>query len=211
MGHEPNGEHAEPVPQRSVLSDDGLPAARDAGERQLLVAAAGGEPAAVRWLLDEVAPIVYGFVFARVGGDEVAAEDILQETLLEAVRSAAGFRGESSVSTWMCTIARRRLARHYEAERRVELARQSLQLVHAPALGDESGAEAGYERQDEVVRALGRLPALQRQVLVLKYIEDLPVQEIAAQVRKSRVQVQSLLQRGREGLRRQLAPGAGGG
>jgi len=154
---------------------------------------------------------VYGFVFARVGGDEVAAEDILQETLLEAVRSAAGFRGESSVSTWMCTIARRRLARHYEAERRVELARQSLQLVHAPALGDESGAEAGYERQDEVVRALGRLPALQRQVLVLKYIEDLPVQEIAAQVRKSRVQVQSLLQRGREGLRRQLAPGAGGG
>jgi RNA polymerase sigma-70 factor (ECF subfamily) len=184
--------------------------AHDAGEGRLLVAAAGGEPAAVRWLLDEVAPVVYGFVFARVGGDQAAAEDILQETLLEAVRSAGGFRGESALSTWMCAIARRRLARHYESERRAELARRSLQLVDSGPAAIDASAEEDYERQDEVVRALGRLPALQRQVLVLKYIEDLPVQEIAVHVRKSPVQVQSLLQRGREGLRRQLAMEAEG-
>jgi RNA polymerase sigma-70 factor (ECF subfamily) len=194
------------------LSQDGPELARVAGERQLLVAAAGGERAAVRWLLDEVAPVVYGFVFARVGGDQSVAEDILQETLLEAVRSASGFRGESSASTWMCTIAKRRLARYYESERRAEAARKSLQLVEpaVPVAGaqDGSGVELGYERQDEVVRALGALPALQRQVLVLKYIEDLSVQEIAELLKKSRVQVQSLLQRGREGLRRHLAAGA---
>lgn len=183
---------------------------KDSGERELLLAAAGAEPAAVRWLLDEVAPVVYGFVFPRVGGDQAAAEDILQETLLEAVRSARGFRAESALSTWMCTIARRRLARHYESERRSELTRQSLQLVKAASSAEESAAEADYERQDEVVRALGQLPALQRQVLVLKYIEDLSVQEIAVQVKKSRVQVQSLLQRGREGLRRQLTVEAEG-
>lgn len=183
---------------------------KDSGERELLLAATGAEPAAVRWLLDEVAPVVYGFVFPRVGGDQAAAEDILQETLLEAVRSAGGFRAESALSTWMCTIARRRLARHYEAERRSELTRQSLQLVKAASSAEESAAEADYERQDEVVRALGQLPALQRQVLVLKYIEDLSVQEIAVQVKKSRVQVQSLLQRGREGLRRQLTVEAEG-
>ncbi len=60
------------------------------------------------------------------------------------------------------------------------------------------------ERQDEVVRALGRLPALQRQVLVLKYLEDMSVIDIAGQLDRSRVQVQSLLQRGRDGLRREL-------
>jgi RNA polymerase sigma-70 factor (ECF subfamily) len=192
------------------LQPEGPEAAGDAGDRQLLVAAAGGEPAAVRWLLDDVAPIVYGFVYARVGGDQAAAEDILQETLLEAVRSAGSFRGESSVSTWMCTIARRRLARHYESERRAELARQSLQLVEPGAAQAGGESESDYERQDEILRALGRLPALQRQVLVLKYIEDLSVQEIAEQVKKSRVQVQSLLQRGRDGLRRQLVIGAEG-
>ena len=179
------------------------------GEKQLLVAAAAGEPAAVRWLLDEVAPVVYGFVFARVAGDQAVAEDLLQETLLEAVRSAGGFRGESALSTWMCSIARRRLARHYERERRAEVARRSFHLVGGTTTASTESAEADFERQDEVVRALGHLPALQRQVLVFKYLEDMSVQEIAERVNRSRVQVQSLLQRGRDGLRRQLLGGEG--
>jgi len=172
-------------------------------EVALLSAAASGSAGAVRWLLDEVAPVVYGFLFARVGGDEQAAQDLLQETLMEAVRGASSFRGEAAASTWLCAIARRRLARFYEAERKAELARSALRLVDGlSGAGPEETAR--LERQDEVVRALGRLPVLQRQVLVLKYIEDLSVQEIADQVGRSRVQVQSLLQRGREGLRRQL-------
>ena len=64
-----------------------------ASEAELLAAAAAGEHEALRWLLDDVAPVVYGFLFARVGGDEAAAEDLLQETLLEAVRGARGFPG----------------------------------------------------------------------------------------------------------------------
>ena len=59
-------------------------------------------------------------------------------------------------------------------------------------------------RRDEVAQALGRLPALHRQVLLLKYLDGLAVQEIAVQVDRTRVQVQSLLQRAREGLRREL-------
>ena len=171
-----------------------------------LVAAAAGDGEALRWLLDEVAPVVYGYLYARVGGDQPAAEDLLQETLLEAVRGASAFRGESAASTWMCAIARRRLSRHYEAERRREAARRSLRLVKGGQLAgpERDPAEVLAERQDEVVRALGCLPALQRQVLVLKYLEGMPVLEIAHQVNRSRIQVQSLLQRGRDGLRRQL-------
>ncbi|HTV12720.1 MAG TPA: RNA polymerase sigma factor [Acidimicrobiales bacterium] len=176
-----------------------------ATERELLLAAAAGVPEAVRWLLDEVAPVVYGFVFARVGGAQPVAEDLLQETLLEAVKSARSFRGDSVLTTWMCAIARRRLARYYESERRAEVARHSLRLVEEGNGGDEEASVAEtVERQDEVVRALGKLPALQRQVLVLKYLEGMSVQDIAGQVNRSRVQVQSLLQRGRDGLRRQL-------
>jgi RNA polymerase sigma-70 factor, ECF subfamily len=189
--------------QATTGADDG-PAPLD-GERELLAAAAGGDPEAVRWLLDEVAPVVFGFLFARVGGDEAAAEDLLQDTLLEAVRGAAAFRAEASASTWMCAIARRRLARHYESERKAEVARRSLSLVHnGPVTAGPGPGDDVLERQDEVVRALGRLPAMQRQVLVLKYMEDMSVVAIAEQVNRSRVQVQSLLQRGREGLRREL-------
>ena len=180
------------------------PSGVEASDVALLQGAAGGDPEAVRRLLDEVAPIVHGYLYARVGGDRTTAEDLLQETLLEAVRSAASYRGEAALSTWLCAIARRRLARHYERERRAEVARSGLRAV--PGDDGDPDTEA-LERRDEVVRALGRMPATHRQVLVLKYLDGLPVARIAAELGRSPVQVQSMLQRAREGLRRELEDG----
>lgn len=171
------------------------------GQTGLLRGVVDQDPVAVRRFLDEVAPVVYGFIFARVGGDQPTAEDLLQETLLEAVRSADGFRGHSALSTWLCAIARRRLARHYEAERRADTARAGLHLVEEA--GDEPALEVAEDR-DEVIRALGRLSPLHRQVLILKYLDGCSVEQVAAQTGRTPVQVQSLLQRARDGLRRVL-------
>ena len=176
-------------------------------ESALLSGAAGGDPDAVRAFIDTVGPIVYGFVFARVGGDEPAAQDLLQETLIESLRSAPTFRGDASLRTWVCAIARRRLARHYEAERRQAVAESGLSLLGglgglAPGAGQGAGDE--FDRRDEIVRALGRLPAVHRQVLVLKYLDELSVSAIADELGRSPVQIQSLLQRARDGLRRAL-------
>ena len=55
----------------------------------------------------------------------------------------------------------------------------------------------------------GAFPASQRQVLVAKYLDDQSVEQIAADTGRTRAQVQSLLQRGRDGLRRQLGAGDG--
>ena len=172
-------------------------------ESALLAGAAGGDPDAVRALIDSIGPVVYGFVFARVGGNEPAAQDLLQETLIEALRSAPTFRGDASLRTWVCAIARRRLARHYEAERRQAVAESGLALLGD--IGGLAGASGGeVERRDEIVRALGRLPAVHRQVLVMKYLDELSVSQIADEMGRSPVQVQSLLQRARDGLRRAL-------
>ena len=176
-------------------------------EADLLAAAAGGETAAVRAFLDAVGPHVYGFVFARVGGDEAAAEDLVQETLVEAIRSSHTFRGDAALRTWVCAIARRRLARHYEAERRQAVAESGLTLLGAEPW---DGTESDLERRDEIVRALGRLPVLHRQVLVRKYLDDWSVADIAAELGRSPVQIQSLLQRARDGLRRELEEGGNG-
>ena len=180
----------------------GFPSADShAADVALLAGVAGGDPVAVRQLLDEVAPIVYGFVFARVGGDEATAEDLLQETLFEGVRSAGGFRGDAALSTWLCAIARRRLARYYESERKAEAVRRGLHVV-----GEVSEEEAleSLDRRDEIVRALGRLSPLHRQVLVMKYLDGCSVGQIAEAVGRTSLQVQSLLQRARDGLRREL-------
>ena len=178
-----------------------------ASDRDLLSAVARREPAAVRRLLDEVAPTVFGYLYARVGGDQPAAEDLLQETLFEAVRSAGSYRGDASLSTWLCAIARRRLARHYERERRADAARSGLRVVRDDAAA-QTGEVEDVERRDEVVRALGRITVVHRQVLVLKYLDGRSVEEIAAELGRTRVQVQSLLQRARDALRRELGEDA---
>jgi RNA polymerase sigma-70 factor (ECF subfamily) len=147
--------------------------------------------------------VVYGFILARVGSQTGGAEDLLQETLLEGLRSQAGFRGDSLLSTWLCTIARRRVARHYEKERRAEVARSGLSLV--PSIEQDEAEE--IDQRAEVLAALGQLPALHRQVLVLKYLDGCSVAEIATTISKTEVQVQSLLQRARDGLRRQVEAG----
>jgi RNA polymerase sigma factor (sigma-70 family) len=99
--------------------------------------------------------------------------------------------------TWLCAIAGRRIARYFEAERRDEVVRSGLSLIGAEP-------DASIEERDEIIRALGRLPALHRQVLVMKYLDDSTVEEIAAKLDRTRVQVQSLLQRARAGLRREI-------
>lgn len=166
----------------------------------LLQQVVGGDVAAVRRLLDEVGPIVYGYIYARVGGNEEAAADIVQDTFAEAVRSAASFRGDATLATWCCTIASRRLARHYEAERRQREVRRHLEAVPAPT---DTTLDDVHDR-DRVVRALGRLSPDHRHVLVRKYLDGDPVAAIAAETGRTRVQVQSLLQRARVALRAEL-------
>jgi RNA polymerase sigma-70 factor (ECF subfamily) len=166
-------------------------------EVAILRDAVAGDAEAVRILLDVHFPTVYGFVRARLGGREHAVEDVLQETLEEAVRSAKTFRGDAALATWLCTIARRRLARFYERERKAEETGRILDVVP-------DHVEDALDRKDEVVRALGSLAFSQRQALVFKYLDDLSVEQVAEQMGRTPVQVQSLLQRGREALKKEL-------
>lgn len=176
-------------------------------ERSVLLAAAGGDHEAVRYVVDEVGPVVFGYVYARVGGDRNAADDVVQDTFLEAMRGAGSYRGESRLATWMCAIARHRVLRWYDAERRQHAATSGAGAEDAALdVGSEHEVREVDDR-DEVVRALGRLPAIHRQVLVLKYLDDCPVATIATELGRTPVQVQSLLQRARVGLRRQLEVG----
>lgn len=173
-------------------------------EQDLLVQAASGNPEATRTLIDEAGPVVYGFVFARVGGRQDIAEDLVQSTFLEAVRSAGSYRGEASLTTWLCAIARHQVARHYQVERRRARLESRLRLIR-PRSGAQASSEVeNFAEKDALIAALGRLTPLHRQVLVLKYLDDLSVEDIAGEVHRSKVQVQSLLQRARDGLRREM-------
>ena len=174
-----------------------------AHSQSLLQQAADGDDSAASRLLDETGPTVYGFIFARVGGDPSVAEDLLQATYLQGIRSAGTYRAEAALSTWLCTIARREVAKHFERERKRSLAESSLRLVDADQTTPDA-ADVAFGDSEEVIECLGRLPILHRQVLVLKYMDGLSVAEIAEELGKSPVQIQSLLQRARLGIKNEL-------
>ena len=180
--------------------------APDSG-RDLLLGAASGDPLAARSLLDLTGSTVYGFIFARVGGRVEVAQDLTQTTYLQALRSAASFRGDSALETWLCGIARHHVADYFDSERRRFRLERKLRLVAVEDVGEEDAAEEAFADGEALIGALGRMAPLYRQVLVLKYLDGLSVEEIAGELGRNRIQIQSLLQRARGALKRELEVG----
>ncbi len=79
----------------------------------LLAAMARGEGAALAGLYSRHGQALYGYLL-RLAGDRGTAEEILQDTLLAACRSAGGFEGRSPVRTWVFGVGRRQALDLYE-------------------------------------------------------------------------------------------------
>ena len=147
---------------------------------------------------------IYGFLFRLVRGDRPAAEDLFQETWLQAIDAIEQYEPErGELRGWLFGIARRRVALYW----RRTLGRQSATLdesfQHAAADGallpDDALQE--LERAEAVQAALLVLSDDRRRVLTDKYVEDLSVEEIAKRHGKTPKSVESLLSRARDELR----------
>jgi RNA polymerase sigma factor (sigma-70 family) len=135
--------------------------------------------------------------------DEV--EDVVQEVFLAALRNREAFRAESRLTTWLTTIAINKCRSHLRRRllRLVFFARSRPRLAAAV-----DGAErAALEREsfEQVRRALQKLPTRCREVVVLRYLEEMPILEIAEVLGISRNAVEVRLNRARARLRADLA------
>ena len=70
---------------------------------------AGDESASEAFFADYF-PRLYRFARRRLEGDEQAVEDVVQSTLIRAVRKLHTYRGEAALFTWLCTLCRKRSA-----------------------------------------------------------------------------------------------------
>ncbi len=150
---------------------------------------------------------VYGFVFHLAGGDRAVAEDLNQETWLEAldgIDQCDATRG--SFRNWLFGIARRRVALYY---RRRGLAGNATsfsgQFEESAELGEISVLPKDVLEQVEqraVVRAaVLALPDDRRKALIWKYVEGLSVETMAIRLGRTAKAVESLLSRAREQVR----------
>lgn len=151
---------------------------------------------------------------ATITGNADSAEDLAQETLLEAWRHHAALRNAATQHAWLTGIARnvcRRWQRQHMRARQWHV-RAPDDVAHwideAVAHADTSHVEVAVERAGLVTvlrRALALLPPQTRAILVHTYVDALPQAEIAARVGLSETAVAVRLHRGKRAMRRLLA------
>ena len=180
---------------------------------QLLEAARGGDRRALEALLARHQPRVYRFGL-KMCRDPEDAKDVLQETLLAVARGVKDFRGASSVSTWLYTIAR---SFCIKKRRRSKFAPEAEESLDARAPGEEArqlpdparppdDALAGRQVEAALEKAIRDLEDMYREVLVLRDVEGLSAPEVAEVMGLTVEAVKSRLHRARVAVREAVAP-----
>ncbi|HYG36542.1 MAG TPA: RNA polymerase sigma factor [Clostridia bacterium] len=125
-------------------------------------------------------------------GNATDAEDIVQETFLQAIRSAHRFKGRSTLYTWLHSILLN-LSRHYHRDRKWLICDDTLARHESPVV-EETASQIDMEATSTAItQALQRLTAQHREVLILRYYEDLKLHEIATRLDVSTGTVKSRL------------------
>jgi RNA polymerase sigma-70 factor (ECF subfamily) len=147
--------------------------------------------------------------------DESEAEDVVQEAYVRAFTTAAAFRGDCSLSTWLTRIAlneavgRLRRSRPTVDVAKLDLAaeRDRMQVIPFPVMTAHPDPEQSAARREirrVLERAIDELPEPFRVVFVLREVEELSVEETAAQLGLRAETVRTRLHRARRLLRTAL-------
>ncbi|HEX4622089.1 MAG TPA: sigma-70 family RNA polymerase sigma factor [Myxococcaceae bacterium] len=144
-----------------------------------------------------------GAVYAlarRLSGNDAEAEDVLQETFLEAARSWSQYRGDGPVVAWLKRICSTKALMRMRKDRRLD--------DEAP--GDVGGAALPLDARLDLEPALQRLPEVSRAVVWLHDVEGCTHEEIATLMSQTPSFSKSQLARAHARLRGWLKPDEGG-
>jgi RNA polymerase sigma-70 factor (ECF subfamily) len=179
---------------------------------------------AIEELMTRHGGTIYGLGL-RICGSSQAAEDMVQETFLDAYRGWRGFEGRSEATTWLYTIARRACTRMHRTRAGEPREMETLEEL-LPGRDDEVADLSRVDPFDESVRrearervdrALAELPEDFRMALVLVDLAELSIAEVArvlgipentvkTRVHRARLKLRKVVE---EGLPRRAVPAAG--
>jgi RNA polymerase sigma-70 factor (ECF subfamily) len=153
-------------------------------------------------LYERALPQVYGYLLDRCG-NAATAEDLTSETFLAAVRAAQRPGAPDPSVPWLIGVARHKLVDHWRRRSRDERVRDEL--------SDDIEPEDPWEAQISALVAtdvLGRLGDHHRLALTLRYVDGLPVPEVAVILDRTVHATEALLVRARIAFRKQYEKGA---
>jgi RNA polymerase sigma-70 factor, ECF subfamily len=172
-------------------------------DTDLIRAVQAGDRAAMAILYERYVNGVWRYVHSQLSRDREAAEDLVSETFLAAIRTVGTFdpvRG--TVYGWLLGIARNKLRDHWRRAERVAAGQaiKAIQLAHLDSIGADQGAIAA-ETRDSAIRTLDAMDDEERLALEWKYVESLSVREIAERLGRTEKAVEAILYRARLSFR----------
>jgi RNA polymerase sigma-70 factor (ECF subfamily) len=183
-------------------------------DQRLLAALQANDEQAYEQLIERFQTPVYNLAY-RLLNDQSDASDVLQEVFIKIFRNVATFRGESSLRTWVYRIAvneshnrRRWLFRHRRGETGLEETWDDCETREKPLKDNgETPYDFTMNREAQLLleEGLAAVNPVYRAVLVLREIEEMSYEEIAAILEVSIGTVKSRIVRGRDALRKHLA------
>lgn len=192
-----------------------VPASCSREDNGFLEALKAGDAAAFETLVERYSSDIYALLY-RLTSNPDEASDLTQDTFLRALRSVKGFRGDASLKTWLFRIAineSRNRFRWWKRRRRdvtvsLDVAIGDTDRTLHDTLADrgESPEDSALarERESRLADALGELPDIYREAIVLCDIEGLSYEETAATLGVNLGTVKSRISRGRQELRNGL-------
>jgi RNA polymerase sigma-70 factor, ECF subfamily len=172
--------------------------AADGSELSLVHAVASGDPGACAELFEHYGEAVLRFVYRRVGEQMEDAEEVALDTFASAVRLAGSYDGRSSVFTWLCGIAKLRIIdyhRRMRRNKRTPPSAPSLDRFRAQPSDTLDHVLDRIESEQVVELLLAGLSEDEREVLLLRYVDQFSVREIAQITGRSEKGVEGLLTR----------------
>jgi RNA polymerase sigma-70 factor (ECF subfamily) len=125
--------------------------------------------------LEALHPSSYAWALSCCGRRAEDAEEVLQNVYLKVVEGKARFGGKSSLKTWLFAVIRKTAAEHFRWRRLRERFHFASSVIDEPP-------ELHVQRREtaeQIVRALARLSARQREMLTLVFYHDLTIEEAA--------------------------------
>jgi len=140
--------------------------------------ARAGEPAAWDTLFKRYQLPLYVYVFELVH-DEQASLDVIQETFINAVRHIGGLRDDGKFGSWLFGIAHQKCIQRWRRQSRETNALE--EMAGSPLEVEDDPREwlIRREQETEFMSLLNQLPLPQRSVLLLHFMEDFSLEEIA--------------------------------
>ena len=173
------------------------------GEKVIIESAVRGESSAFGLLYDHYQPKIYRFIVVKVARRE-EAEDLTHQVFLSAWQSIGSYKDVGyPFSSWLYRIARNQVIDHYRT-RKVSV---GLDEVDPNLFATESHESLAHERfeLDRVLAAIRRLKPEYQDVIMMRFVEDLPVRDVALAIDKSEGAVKLIQHRALKQLKDILA------